>query len=45
LVPATKMVDENATCFWRCRLLVVEPHSMSTAPAATFSIRFSGVTG
>lgn len=28
-VPTTKMVSEKAACFWRSRLLVVEPHSKS----------------
>ena len=45
LVPATKMIGEKATRFWRSRLLVVEPHSRSTWPLATASMRLSGVTG
>ena len=45
LVPETKKVGENATCFWRSRLLVVEPHSRSTCPDATAAMRESDVTG
>ena len=44
-VRTMKMVLENATCFWRSRLLVVEPHSMSTVPFCTSGIRFCEVTG
>ena len=45
LVPATNMMGEKATRFWRSRLLVVEPHSRSTWPLATASTRLSAVTG
>ena len=41
LVPETKMTGENATCFWRSRLLVVEPHSRSARPETMASIRVS----
>ena len=44
LVPDTKKVGENATDFWRSRLLVVEPHSRSTCPLATAAMRDSDVT-
>lgn len=44
-VPITKIVSENAACFWRSRLFVVEPHSMSTVPFCTSGIRFCDVTG
>lgn len=45
LVPETKIVGENATRFCRSRLLVVEPHSRSTCPLTTASMRDSAVTG
>ena len=44
MVPETKMTGENATCFWRSRLLVVEPHSRSARPDTMASIRVSEVT-
>ena len=44
-VPMTKMVVEKETCFCRSRLLVVEPHSMSTVPFWTSGMRFCEVTG
>ena len=45
LVPATKMTGEKATRFCRSTLLVVEPHSRSTRPVTTASMRESAVTG
>lgn len=45
LVPETKMVGEKLTRFCRSRLLVVEPHSRSTVPRSTASMRESEVTG
>ena len=44
LVPATKMVGEKATTFWRSRLLVVDPHSRSARPEPIAAMRVSGVT-
>ena len=41
----TKMVVEKPTCFWRSRLLVVEPHSMSMVPFWTRVMRLAEVTG
>ena len=41
----TKWVMVNATCFWRSRLLVVEPHSRSMVPFAISGIRVAEVTG
>ncbi len=43
-VPTTKMVSEKAACFWRSRLLVVEPHSKSKVPFCNNGIRFCEVT-
>jgi len=40
-----KVSRVKSTFSWRARLAVVVPHSMSTAPDATASIRLSGVTG
>ncbi|MNG23248.1 hypothetical protein D3C84_1078330 [compost metagenome] len=40
-----KMLVENETCFWRSRLLVVEPHSMSIVPFCSSVIRFCEVIG
>ncbi len=45
LVPETNIVGEKLTRFWRSRLLVVEPHSRSTCPLTTASMRESEVTG
>ncbi|MNG35327.1 hypothetical protein D3C84_1220340 [compost metagenome] len=44
-MPETNIVGEKATRFWRSRLLVVEPHSRSTWPLTTASMRESEVTG
>jgi hypothetical protein len=33
------------TCFWRSRLLVVEPHSRSIVPLAISGMRVADVTG
>ena len=33
------------TCFWRSRLLVVDPHSRSIVPLAISGIRVADVTG
>ena len=44
-VAVTKWVIVNATCFWRSRLLVVEPHSRSMVPFAISGIRVADVTG
>ena len=44
-VRTMKIVFEKATCFCRSRLLVVEPHSMSTVPFCTSGMRFCEVTG
>src|SRR6516164_5320270 len=41
----TKCVMVNETCFWRSRLLVVEPHSRSTVPLAINGMRVAEVTG
>src|SRR5881397_2444380 len=41
----TKCVIVKATCFWRSRLLVVEPHSRSTVPLAIRGMRVAEVTG
>ena len=41
----TKCVMVNDTCFWRSRLLVVEPHSRSMVPFAISGMRFAEVTG
>ena len=35
----------KATCFWRSRLLVVEPHSRSIVPFAISGMRVAEVTG
>ena len=40
-----KMLFENATCFWRSRLLVVEPHSKSIVPFCSSEMRFCEVIG
>ena len=45
LVPATNTMGEKATRFCRSTLLVVEPHSRSTRPLVTASMRLSDVTG
>src|SRR5262249_4678473 len=45
LVRATKKIGENATSFRRWTLPVVEPHSRSISPDATFCRRLAGVTG
>ncbi|MCY1245943.1 hypothetical protein D9M72_591350 [compost metagenome] len=44
-VPMMKMELVNATCFWRSRLLVVEPHSMSMVPFCSSVMRFCEVIG
>ena len=41
----TKVVTTKDTCCWRSRLLVVEPHSISTVPFAISGIRVAEVTG
>src|SRR5881628_286739 len=41
----TKCVIVKATCFWRSRLLVVEPHAESTVPLAIRGMRVAEVTG
>ena len=41
----TKCVIVNATCFWRSRLFVVEPHSRSIVPLAINGMRVADVTG
>jgi len=41
----TKCVIVKATCFWRSRLLVVEPHSRSIVPFAISGMRVAEVTG
>src|SRR5882672_423089 len=41
----TKCVIVNDTCFWRSRLLVVEPHSRSIVPFAINGMRVAEVTG
>ncbi|MNC85638.1 hypothetical protein D3C83_12480 [compost metagenome] len=35
----------NHTCFWRSRLLVVEPHSIWMVPFAISGMRVAEVTG
>ena len=45
LVPAMKKIGEKATSFRRSILAVVDPHSRSISPEATFCRRFAGVTG
>ena len=45
LMPATNVVYANATSFWRSRVFVVEPHSRSTLPFLTISIRLADDTG
>src|SRR3989304_4434210 len=40
----TKVVTANHTCFWRSRLLGVEPHSRSMVPFAISGMRFAEVT-
>src|SRR5258708_5098451 len=45
LVPETKKVGEKLTCFWRSRLLGVEPHPRSPCPDTTAGMRDSDVTG
>ena len=37
-----KKIGENATCSRRSAFAVVDPHSISTSPAATFCRRFAG---
>ena len=44
-LPITNMVGANATCCWRSRLLVVEPHSRSMVPFAISGMRLAEVTG
>jgi hypothetical protein len=38
LMPATNVVYANATCFWRSRVLVVDPHSRSILPSSSAGI-------
>ena len=45
LAPSTKVMSVKSTFSIRESVALVDPHSMSTAPDATASIRFSGVTG
>src|SRR5258708_19721947 len=45
LVPAMKITGEKSTTFLRSVLDVVDPHSRSTCPPTTPSMRFSDVTG
>ena len=40
----TRIVVEKPTCFWRSRLLVVDPHSMSMVPFWTSVMRLAEVT-
>ncbi len=40
-MPATNVVYANATCFWRSRVLVVEPHSRSILPSSSAEMRFA----
>src|SRR5215475_6088972 len=41
LPPSTKVIRLKSTRSWRDRVAVVVPHSISTLPCATISIRFS----
>ena len=45
LPPSTKVIRLKSTRSWRDRVAVVVPHSISTLPCATISIRFSAVSG
>ena len=44
-VPPMKVTCENSTCFWRVKVLVVEPHSRSIVPFATNGTRVCEITG